>query len=105
MTEIRMQKEGNQIIFEVDGHAEYAHEGADIVCAACSVLSGTLATTIGNLPVPSNIEFGSGRLRIELDQRTLGGYMLVVKHAIEFAMVGYRLLEERYPSNVIITEW
>lgn len=105
MTEIRLHKEGHQILFEVEGHAEYAYEGADIVCAACSVLSGTLATLIDSLPVSSDIEFGSGRLRIALDQREIGGYMLTIKHAIEFAMVGYRLLEERYPSNVIITEW
>lgn len=105
MTEIRMHKEDHQILFEVEGHAEYACEGADIVCAACSVLSGTLATVIDSLPVPSDIEFGSGRLRIALDQRKLGGCMLEIKHAIEFAMAGYRLLEEKYPSNVIITEW
>lgn len=105
MTEVRYVNEGKQILFEVNGNAEYTSDGADIVCAACSVLSGTLATCIANMPVNANICFESGNLQIVIDKESLGTYMLEVKHALDFAMLGYKLLEEQYPSNVIITAW
>lgn len=105
MTEIRYVNNEGQIVFAVNGHAEYAAEGADIVCAACSALSGTLATMIASLPVKSDIRFESGNLRIKLDKKNAGPYLLEIKHALDFAMLGYRLLEEQYPSNVIITAW
>lgn len=105
MTEVNYVNDEGRIEFTVNGHAEYAAEGADIVCAACSALSGTLATTIANLPVKSQIRFANGSLKIVLERKNIGPYLLEIMHAIDFAMMGYRLLEEQYPSNVIITAW
>lgn len=105
MTEVSYVNDGGRIVFTVKGHAEYAAEGADIVCAACSALSGTLATKIANLPVKSNISFESGNLKLVLERKDIGPYLLEIMHAFDFAMMGYRLLEEQYPSNVIVTAW
>lgn len=105
MTEVSLHEEGDLITLAIQGHAEYADDGADIVCAACSALSGTFATMIRNLPVPANIKFDSGRTKISINRKDSGIYALQIKYAIDFVMLGYNLLAEQYPDNVIITQW
>lgn len=104
MTEVSLHKDNDLITLTVSGHAEYADDGADIVCAACSALSGTFATMINNLPIAAFVKFDSGRTKVIINCKGSGTYALQVKYAIDFVMLGYRLLAEQYPDNVIITE-
>lgn len=104
MTEVSLHEDNDLITLTVSGHAEYTQDGADIVCAACSALAGTFATMISNLPVMKSVKFDNGRAKITINRNSCGTYSLQIKHAIDFIMLGYRLLEERYPDNVIITE-
>lgn len=104
MTEVSLQRDGDLIVLMIDGHAEYAENGADIVCAACSALSGTFATMISNLPIAASVKFDSARTKVVINCKGSGTYALQVKYAIDFVMLGYRLLAERYPDNVIIVE-
>lgn len=104
MTEVSLHEGKERITFTVSGHAEYAEAGADIVCAACSALSGTLATMIGNLPVAASVKFDRGKTKIIINRKKSGTHALQIKYAIDFVMLGYRLLEEQYPDNVIVIE-
>lgn len=83
----------------VQGHAGYAAQGSDIVCAAASMLAFTLAEAVRAqlcaLPV---VECEQGAFALEVhvrqdEQQTLR-VMLETIHA------GYRLLAERYPEHV-----
>lgn len=104
MTEVSLHRDGDLITLTIDGHAEYADDGADIVCAACSTLSGTFATMISNLPIAASVKFDSGRTKVVINCKGTGTYALQVKYAIDFVMLGYELLAEQYPDNVIIVE-
>ena len=75
----------------IDGHAGAGEFGSDVICAAVSALTVTLAE----------------RLR-RTDTKLRNGYAKIVyrrrarkeRESAEFALCGYRLLAERFPGNV-----
>ena len=99
MTEVTLHEEGNILTLTMDGHA-----GDDNVCAACSILSGTICTYIESLPIPKHIVFEGGRTRIILNRTALAPYDLEILHNIKFCMAGFHLLEEQYPDYVRVIE-
>lgn len=103
MTEVSLYNEEDIIILKISGHAEYS-KGADIVCASCSTLSGTLATMVKNLPINATVKFEDGLTEIRLNRKGLSIYTMEVWDAINFTMLGFSLLEEQYPNNVIVLE-
>ncbi|MGF6376856.1 uncharacterized protein YsxB (DUF464 family) [Clostridiales Family XIII bacterium PM5-7] len=104
MTEISLHEENKVATLKINGHAEYSDDGADIVCASCSTLSGTLATMLANLPINAKIRFESGLTEIRINYTSLGIHAVEVINAIKFVMMGFHLLEEQYPDNVIVIE-
>ena len=86
--------------FSVKGHAGYAPEGSDIVCAAASMLAFALAEAVqaAGMKTPPVIESGCGRFRLEAfadeqEQARMDGMFETVR-------AGYRLLAARYPDYV-----
>ena len=91
---------------EVDGHADYAEKGKDIVCAGASMLTGALAGAL---------EEAEDRGRCEYKAKNSDGKALIwaepamgsvqeIKAYFRMAVKGYRMLEEQYPGNVTIRE-
>lgn len=78
----------------VTGHAGYAPKGQDIVCAAASMLIGTLHGYLIDKP-----GFESS------DDGTVYSVVCAVDGQVQTAMdmcyKGYEMLEKRYPANVI----
>lgn len=105
MTEVSLYRDEKETILTISGHAEYAQDGDDIVCSACSVLSGTIATMIDDMDIGADIVFKEGltRICIENDRADYFNKMRIVC-ALDFVMMGFSMLEEEYPSNVIIIE-
>lgn len=84
----------------IDGHANFAEQGKDIVCAAVSVLAQTLIESIEELTaddVRSVIEHG----HIELNYRNLSETSRVLMDSF---FIGCRMLESEYPECVTLTE-
>lgn len=85
---------------EVRGHAGFARAGADIVCAAASMLCFALRAALEADKIPHEAAAEGGRMRIRADaqerQRERCAAMFAVCRA------GFRLLAERYPGCVQI---
>lgn len=76
---------------ELRGHAGYAPAGADIVCAAVSILAETLARS---LPSGSSRQ-GSGFAMFRFPEDS---------PQARFVLLGLRLLAESYPEAISLTE-
>ena len=84
----------------IDGHANFAEQGKDIVCAAVSVLAQTLIASIEELTdddVRSVIEHG----HIELNYRNPSETSRVL---IDSFLIGCRMIESEYPEFVTLAE-
>lgn len=77
------------------GHAGYAEEGKDIVCAAASILLFTLIEHLEQLGVSysSHAEKGSAGVAVTDPDRRTGEVFDVIE-------TGYKLLAQRYPEHV-----
>lgn len=105
MTEVSLYRDEKETILTISGHAEYAQDGEDIVCSACSVLSGTIATMIDDMNIGADITFREGLTRIHIENDKADSFNKIrIVCALDFAMTGFSMLEEAYPSNVIIVE-
>lgn len=80
---------------EITGHAEY-NNGNDIVCAAVSAITYTLAGFLHNTDCHSfvRLDSGDGEMHCYRTPRT--------DVAIEMAMLGYFQIAASYPNNVTI---
>lgn len=91
---------------EVDGHADYAEKGKDIVCAGASMLTGALAGALEEAEDRGRCEYkaknGDGKALIWAEPAM--GSVQEIKAYFRMAVKGYRMLEEQYPGNVTIRE-
>ena len=78
-------------VIEIRGHAGAAEYGRDVICAAVSALTVTLAERMRR----SDTKTGSGWAMIPYSRRARRE-----RESAEFAICGYRLLAEKFPENV-----
>ena len=88
----------------IRGHAGYAEAGKDIVCAAASALTYTLAMNIDAL---SHVYARRKTVRLsegdsEISCVPVHGMRNVVRLIFEVVIMGYQALAEKYPENVTI---
>lgn len=96
MIRIRVRRYG----VEIDGHADYAPSGEDVVCAAASMLFYTLAKRMMDINPPG--------LVVELE----GGKSFVscapgnerADEALATIRTGLRMLAMQYPDHVTLRE-
>lgn len=113
MTEVKMLKgvgwapDGEEklwLVLDVEGHAQYAPKGKDIVCAAESMLVQALGAMLAGMGEQALEEFdvsgkkGSGCTTITAMPRK--GCEDRVKGAFECVRAGFDLLARQYPQNV-----
>lgn len=91
MIEIRHHLLPGVGVIEIRGHAGAAEYGSDVICAAVSALTVTLAERLRR----EDAETGNGRARIVYSRRARRE-----RESAEFAICGYRLLAEKFPENV-----
>ena len=97
-------KESGSITMKLSGHAGQAKKGADIVCAAASILSYTVAQALQFMYEEGCLQ---KKPHIKLDE---GDTVIVAKpkpetyaealHTFFVAQVGYHLLSHNYPQYV-----
>lgn len=87
----------------VDGHAHSDEEGKDLVCAAVSALTYTLAANVAHI-----CKGGQAREQVcvmerghsEISCKPLNRYRYGVALAMDAVCVGYELLAGQYPEYV-----
>lgn len=86
----------------VEGHAEYAPIGEDIVCAAVSTLTQAFVASVEELTNDNlKAEFGAGKALIQYEENLSRDAQLLR----DSFLLGVRMVAEAYPENVqILTE-
>lgn len=105
MIKISFTHEGNKLSLRLEGHADYAEEGKDIVCASASILAYTVAQRILELEayeilsVPPTVKMESGDAVIEA---VCEGEIAIaeVMRVMHFAKIGCSLLQASYPEHI-----
>ena len=100
MIAVTVTERGKSLSLRLEGHAEYAEQGKDIVCASASILAYTLASIVDSFDeVESVIDLKGGDTTIECqckDDETFIG----MKNAYCYTVTGYALLAQNYPQYV-----
>ena len=100
-------KPGGSIILKLKGHAGFAEEGKDIVCAGATILAYTVAQTAlfmyedKALKKKPKIRLKPGDAEVVMTPKK-ASYTEAL-HTYYVAQVGYRLLAKDYPEYVKLT--
>ena len=98
---------GEKLSLRIEGHAEYAEEGKDIVCASASILANVVAykvsllARLGALKEPAIVKLESGDTEITCVPSDSVYHPLAGVY--EFAGTGFCLLAHDYPQYVEVT--
>lgn len=89
-----IKKNGNHTV-RISGHADYSHP--DIVCAAVSMLTCTLAAALNKRKgFFANIKKGKAYIKVPCSN--------AADAAVDTVKTGMFLLAEHYPKNVVLKE-
>lgn len=94
MVEINVRQDG----IKISGHANYAKEGQDIVCAGVSTLVQTLIVSIKNL-TKDKIEYDISPGRVDVKYGDLSEKSRAL---VDSFFIGVCMLADGYPENVRI---
>lgn len=106
MIKVTFTQSGKILSLRLEGHAGYAEDGKDIVCASASILAYTVAQFVteaerkGDLVAPAQIHLERGNTLITCVP-TEDAYF-TLQNAYSFALIGYALLENNYPAHVTL---
>jgi uncharacterized protein YsxB (DUF464 family) len=95
---------GRRLSLLIEGHAGYAEQGEDIVCASASILAYTLASLVESFGVEHNIRLDEGDSVIECECPDPKKFT-DVKNAYDFTNVGFALLQQSYPQYVSLLDF
>lgn len=99
MTEVVIVKRGKLRSVSLNGHAGHGKRGADIVCAAISILCAALdASCSGQPDYKSSGTGGNGEFFARYD-----GHSHEINAKFDMLITGLVLLEKTYPKNIKIT--
>lgn len=94
MVEISVRQDG----IKISGHANYAKEGQDIVCAGVSTLVQTLIASIENL-TKDKIEYDISLGRADIKYWDLSEKSRAL---VDSFFIGVSMIADGYPENVRI---
>lgn len=107
MTIANFERRGNMFRASICGHANFNHNGPDIVCSACSILAYTLVESLlaieeggGFHALSSDMDEKAGSYYVELTARQR--ILREVEIIFETISIGFALLEKNFPENVKI---
>ena len=105
MTKVTFSSQGGKLLsVDILGHAGYAEEGEDIVCAAISsavMLTHALLFDVQKLPVDTLIEDEGAHIRITLPQ---GAGLARGQDALNALRLHLTELEQTYPEFLSVME-
>lgn len=104
MTKVTFSSQGGRFLsVDILGHAGYAEEGEDIVCAAISsavMLTTVLLDDIQHVPVESTADEDNTHIHIELQQ----GGVERGQDALSALHLYLSVLEQNYPDFISVME-
>ena len=83
---------------QISGHANYAEEGKDIVCAGVTTLTQNLVKSIEDL-TEDKIEYDISPGRADIKYRNLSGK---AKTLVDSFFIGICMIADEFPDNVRI---
>ena len=104
MITVTVTESGRSLSLRLEGHAGFAEEGQDIVCASASILAYTVAVLVleadirGELEAPALVRLESGDTVISCEA-TKDAFSSI-QRAFFFATRGFMLLGQNYPQYV-----
>jgi len=98
MTNITYYRYENGFQIESKGHAGYAPQGSDIVCAAVSTLTQTLLYRMSDLTINYNWKIGDGYMYVEAKGDAS------VMEAFDTILTGLKLITNEFPKYVKVYE-
>lgn len=102
---IRRDQAQEIIAFSVEGHADYAPPGEDIVCAAVSVLAQTTAMgLIRNLGLNPQVEIRDGYLNCLLPSSLTREARKDASLILEVMLTGLQEIVKVHPENLKIID-
>ena len=84
----------------INGHANYAPQGQDIVCAAVSILAHTLIASIEELTTDT-IQYDVQPGWVDIKHGNLSGSAQAL---VDSFFIGINMIAEDYPDNVRVTK-
>ena len=103
--ETKTVREGRQFKISINGHADYAKKGSDIVCAGVSALTIALINTLDALEdegkVESIMQIDVGVTEIECLSKIFTD-IIEVESAFNTVLRGFKHIEKEYPKNVMV---
>ena len=108
MLKVTFTETPEKLSLRVEGHAGYAEQGKDIVCASASILAFTVAQYVkfedeqGTLKAPAEIKLESGDYVVSCEPKE--ETLKWLWDAYQFAKMGFILLEHNYPQYVRLIE-
>lgn len=108
MTTARFFTTGSRIYaVEVTGHAGYAVEGEDIVCAAVSAnldLTSCLLADVMGLEIKTEVDEENARIRLELPEKLEEEDEVQAQNALDALMLYFINLKARYQDFIEVME-
>ena len=95
MIQIELREKGERFCCRAQGHADYAQEGEDIVCAGISTILYALAGYIANSRMESSIRMEPGDVEITCSGNAQQVFLM--------AYIGLSQLAEKFPKNISIS--
>ena len=105
---IQARMDWKKMVLEMDGHANYAPKGQDIVCAGVSALSFALVNALDKIDHESgmaqmkSIADGEGHMRIRA--RVCWENLSVIRACFLVTVTGLKMLAEQYPEYIKVEE-
>lgn len=93
---IKVTCETPMCVVTVEGHSGSAPKGEDLVCAACSIITLTLAELVLTVCHEREVELREGFAKIR-GTKEASAYF-------DFALAAYRALAAEYPEHVTLTD-
>ena len=105
MTKVTFSSQGGKLLsVDILGHAGYAEEGEDIVCAAVSsavMLTHALLLDVQGIPIDTLVEDDGAHIRITLPQ---GSGLLRGQDALKALKLHFTELEQNYSDFLNVME-
>ena len=105
MLKVRVREKENLMEIKMEGHADYAEAGKDIVCSACSILLFTLLEELQKQQTEGKVkitvlEMGeSGRCNVEITD-----WSRETEVVLETILNGYKIIEKNFPKNILFLD-
>ncbi|HEX2946700.1 MAG TPA: ribosomal-processing cysteine protease Prp [Clostridia bacterium] len=102
---ITRNTKGSITAFDINGHADYADEGLDIICSAVSVTAYTAAGALEDLAgIKQCYRESDGHLTITLPQEMTDMQKTTVGIILETTAIGFKQIELSYGKYVSVVE-